>query len=84
MIRLKISVLPHRKESTRVFDLLKIVSEILGIDKEVQFEEKDYHGHYIRTPYSYKKRAEYKYSLINISILAKVFWSLLKNSKDKG
>ena len=25
------------KESTRVFDLLKIVSEILGIDKEVQF-----------------------------------------------
>ncbi len=50
-------------ETTRVYDLLNVVSEILGIKKDVKFEEKDYNGHYVRTPYAYKKRSEFKYSL---------------------
>ena len=69
------------KESTRVFDLLKMVGEILGIDKEVQFEEKDYHGHYIRTPYSYKKRAEFKYSPNKHIDIGKGILELIKDIK---
>ena len=64
-----------------LFDLLKIVSEILGIDKEVQFEEKDYHGHYIRTPYSYKKRAEFKYSPNKHIDIGKGILELIKEIK---
>ncbi len=50
------------KESMRVYDLLNMISEIMGIDKKVEFEEKNYLGHYIRTPYAYKERFEFKYS----------------------
>ena len=71
------------KESMRVYDLLNMISEIMGIKSKVQFEEKDYLGHYIRTPYAYKERFEFKYiSNKHIDIgqgLLKLIKSISKN-----
>ena len=50
------------KESMRVYDLLNMISEIMDIKQKVQFKEKDYLGHYIRTPYAHKERFEFKYT----------------------
>lgn len=49
------------QEPMRVLDLLKMLSEILGINRPVEFESDDLTGHYIRTPYSYKNRIGRKY-----------------------
>ena len=68
-------------ESTRVFDLLKIVSEIMGIDKDVQFDEKEYHGHYVRTPYAYKNRSEFKYTSNKHIDIGKGILELIKDLK---
>ena len=49
------------QESMRVKDLLKMISEILGISQDPQFIESELHGHYIRTPYSYQPKLGRKY-----------------------
>lgn len=49
------------QEPMRVMDLLKMLAEILGIPREVEFEETDYAGHYIRTPYAYQPKLGRKY-----------------------
>jgi UDP-glucose 4-epimerase len=49
------------QEPMRVLDILKMLAEILGIEKEVNFENKEYSGHYIRTPYAYQKKVGRKY-----------------------
>lgn len=49
------------QEPMRVLDLLKMLSEILDIKQEVIFEDKDYAGHYIRTPYAYKEKLGRKF-----------------------
>ena len=41
-------------ESTRVEDMLLMLSEMLGLKDNVQFAEKKGRGHYIRTPYAYQ------------------------------
>ena len=43
------------QQSMRVEDLLKMISEILGFDKPIEFLSEESTGHYIRTPYSYKE-----------------------------
>ena len=48
-------------ESLKVIDMLKMLSEIMGIQKEVEFENLHYAGHYIRTPYAYQTRLGRKY-----------------------
>lgn len=48
-------------EPMRVFDMLKMLAEILGIKEEVEFENLDYYGHYIRTPYAYQAKVGRKY-----------------------
>ena len=42
-------------------DLLKMISEILNYKKEIKFLEKDYEGHYIKTPYAYQPKLGRKY-----------------------
>jgi UDP-glucose 4-epimerase len=49
------------QEPMRVLDMLKMLAEILGIQGEVQFENLDYAGHYIRTPYAYQTKLGRKF-----------------------
>ncbi len=55
------SVVLTGHEAMRVFDLLEMLSEILGLHKPVQFEESDLPGHYVRTPYAYQPKLGRKY-----------------------
>jgi UDP-glucose 4-epimerase len=48
-------------EPLKVIDMLKMLSEILGIKDEVQFENLPYAGHYIRTPYAYQTKLGRKF-----------------------
>lgn len=48
-------------EPLRVIDMLKMLSEIMGIKQEVQFENLPYQGHYIRTPYAYQTKLGKKF-----------------------
>jgi UDP-glucose 4-epimerase len=45
----------------RVMDLLKMLAEILGMPQAVEFEETEYAGHYVRTPYAYQPKLGRKY-----------------------
>jgi UDP-glucose 4-epimerase len=49
------------QEPMRVMDLLKMLSEILGLPQEVEFVDTDRPGHYVRTPYAYQPRLGRKY-----------------------
>lgn len=49
------------QEPMRVMDLLKMLAEILGIPQAVEFEEAEYAGHYVRTPYAYQPKLGRKY-----------------------
>lgn len=49
------------QEPMRVFDLLKMIAEILGIPNAVEFVENEYSGHYVRTPYAYQPKPGRKY-----------------------
>ena len=51
------------QEPMRVMDLLKMLSEILGLPHEVEFIEKHQTGHYVRTPYAFRPRLGRKYVL---------------------
>ena len=55
------SVVLTGHEAMRVLDLLEMLSEILGLDKPVQFEEIAQPGHYVRTPYAYQPKLGRKY-----------------------
>jgi UDP-glucose 4-epimerase len=48
-------------EPLKVMDMLKMLSEIMGIEQEVQFENLPYAGHYIRTPYAYQTKLGIKF-----------------------
>jgi len=48
-------------EKMRVFDMLSVLSEILNFNKKINFENKKYKGHYVRTPYSYSSQIAKKY-----------------------
>lgn len=45
-----------------VADLMKMISEILGLTKPVEFLDGDYTGHYVRTPYAYQPKLGRKYT----------------------
>lgn len=49
------------QETMRVKDLLKMLAEILGIEKEIDFIDKKNTGHYVRTPYAYQPKISKKY-----------------------
>ena len=49
------------QEPMRVYDLLKMLAEILGKPNSVEFVEADYEGHYVRTPYAYQPKLGRKY-----------------------
>lgn len=49
------------QEPMRVMDLLKMLSEILGLPQEVEFIETAYTGHYVRTPYAFQPSVGRKY-----------------------
>ena len=56
------SVVLTGQEPMKVIDMLKILSEILGLPTEsVEFVEDQYAGHYVRTPYSYQPKLGRKY-----------------------
>lgn len=55
------SVVLTGQEPMRVFDLLNMLAEILGIKGGIEFGEDKTIGHYIRTPYSYQPKLGRKY-----------------------
>ena len=56
------SVVLTGQEPMKVIDMLKMLSEILGVPAEsVEFVEDKYAGHYVRTPYSYQPKLGRKY-----------------------
>ena len=55
------SVVLTGQEPMRVSDLLKMLSEILGINEEVEFVEEKHVGHYVHTPYAYQPKLGRKY-----------------------
>jgi len=57
------SIVLTGQEPMRVSDLLKMLSEILGITEEVEFVEVNHLGHYVRTPYAYQPKLGRKYVL---------------------
>ncbi len=56
------SVVLTGQEPMRVLDMLKMLSEILGLsEKAIEFVDGNYAGHYIRTPYAYQPKLGRKY-----------------------
>ena len=56
------SIVLTGQEPMRVFDLLKMLSEILNFsENSVEFTEERYNSHYIRTPYAYQPKLRTKY-----------------------
>ncbi|MBL80234.1 MAG: NAD-dependent epimerase [Nitrosomonadaceae bacterium] len=55
------SVVLTGQEPMRVADLLKMLSEILGINEDIEFIEGKLTGHYVRTPYAYQPKLGRKY-----------------------
>jgi UDP-glucose 4-epimerase len=49
------------QDSMRVHDLLYMLAEIMGPEYTVEFEEADYVGHYVRTPYALPNNLGQKY-----------------------
>jgi UDP-glucose 4-epimerase len=56
------SVVLTGHQPMRVFDLLKMLGEIMGIPDEVRFRDEQYAGHYVRTPYAYQPKLGRKYT----------------------
>ena len=46
----------------RVYDVMKMISEILGLNKKFLFKNKSSSGHYIKTPYTYIPKIAKKFS----------------------
>ncbi len=56
------SVIITGMEPMRVYDLLKMIAEILNLsDESVEFINGEYNGHYVRTPYAYQPKLGRKY-----------------------
>ena len=55
------SVVLTGQEPMRVYDLLKMLAEILGYEGGVEFLETKNIGHYVRTPYAYQPKIGRKY-----------------------
>ena len=50
------------QEPMKVFEMLKMLAEILSIDENnIEFIEDNNEGHYVRTPYSYQPKLGKKY-----------------------
>ena len=45
----------------KMIDLLKMISEILNLESEIKFSDKNYEGHYIKTPYAFQPKLGRKY-----------------------
>jgi len=56
------SIVLTGQETMHVFDLLKMLAEILNLSEDlVEFTEERYNSHYIRTPYAYQPKLGRKY-----------------------
>jgi UDP-glucose 4-epimerase len=55
------SVVLTGQEPMRVFDLLEMLAEILGLKNAVEFVAGEQPGHYVRTPYAYQPKLGRKY-----------------------
>ena len=56
------NVILSGQESFRVYDVMKMISEILGKKHKLKFSDKKKGGHYSRSPYSYQARIAKKYT----------------------
>ena len=57
------SVVLTGQEPMKVFDVLKMIGEILGLPEDsLEFIDGEQTGHYVRTPYAYKPKVNKKYT----------------------
>ena len=49
------------QQSLRVYEVLNMLAEIIGIKEKIEFRNEEYSGHYVRTPYAYKPMTGLKY-----------------------
>ena len=56
------NVLITGSQNIKIIDLLKIISEVLNLNKKIKFVKNKNEGHYIRTPYNYILNSEHKYT----------------------
>lgn len=56
------SVILTGHQPMRVLDVLKMLTEILGLSTAIDFRDENYGGHYVRTPYAYQPKLGRKYS----------------------
>jgi len=61
----------------RVYDVLIMIKEMLGINKLVEFENRHDSSHYVATPYTYKPTAAVKYHLNNVLDFSHSLWELI-------
>jgi UDP-glucose 4-epimerase len=63
------SVILTGHQPMRVFDLLKMLAEIMGNPNAVDFRNEEYAGHYVRTPYAYLPKLGRRYTpLLHIDL----------------
>ena len=72
------------QEPMRVLDLLKMIAELLQIKASINFEDTEYTGHYIRTPYAYNDKVGRKYIPSMHVDLGQGLLQLIKLIKSKG
>lgn len=78
------SVVLTGQESMRVFDLLKMLAEILGTPDSVEFVEQEYAGHYVRTPYAYQPKLGRKFTPLLHVDLGQGLLELIENVRTSN
>ena len=69
----------------RVYDVMKMISTILGLNKKFQFKNKSSSGHYIRTPYTYIPKIAKKFSQkLQIDLEKGLFQLIEEIKKEKN
>ena len=67
----------------RVYDVMKMIAEILGLNKKFQFKNISTSGHYIRTPYTYVPKKAKKFSQKTQIDLGKGLLKLIEEIKKE-
>ena len=66
----------------KIYDFIKLISEILNIDKKINFKKNKQLGHYTRSPYSYEEDLGFKISLPTQIELGQGLLQIIKEIKN--
>ncbi len=72
------------QQSHRVFEILNMLGEIIGIKDKIEFRNESYSGHYVRTPYAYKPMIGIKFTPKTHIDLGQGLLDLIHEMKSQG